>query len=373
MTERGLPPAGILPQPQSSVVRASGGAPGIYIRGRSSHAPRMGWKVLITARTMNVVGLQALERLRNSGSDVIIPPKAGPLTEAELLPLLPGVDAVLASMDKFTAAVLDSPSAAQLKLISRWGVGYDAIDIPAATRNGIVVAYCPGMLNEAVADYAFTLLCGVARRIHEGHALMRNGEWRITWGHDIHNKTLGIIGCGRIGQAMARRAAGFGMRLLGYDVARNEEAAGTGIEFVSLDQLLKESDFVSLHAALTPQNRGLLGEAQLRLMKTSSYLINTARGALIDEAALVRAVSEKWIAGAALDAFAVEPLPADHPLRIAPNVLITPHQASCSHETGEKVSNAAANSIIELMNGRRPGCIVDETVLTSSALRATLR
>jgi phosphoglycerate dehydrogenase-like enzyme len=331
------------------------------------------WTVLITARTMNEVGTRALQSLRDAGCNVVIPPRQGPLTEAELLPQLPNVDAVLASMDKFTDKVLSAPEAKALKLISRWGVGYDAIDIPAATRNGIVVAYCPGMLNEAVADYAFSLLCALARRVHEGHVIMRNGDWKLAWGHNIHGKTLGILGCGRIGQAMARRATGFGMRLLAYDVACSPDAEKLGVQFVSLDELLAQSDFLSLHSALTPENKNMIGETQLRRMKPGSYIINTARGALIDENALLRAVTEKWIAGAALDAYVVEPLPKDHPLRAAPNVLITPHQASCSFETGEQVSDAAASAIVELMNGRKPRWVVDEGVYAGGKLRAVVR
>jgi glyoxylate reductase len=321
---------------------------------------------------MNETGLHALQRLRDSGANVIIPPKAGPLSEAELLPLLPNIDAVLASMCKFTDSVLSSAESKQLKLISRWGVGYDAIHIPSATRNGVVVAFTPGLLNEAVADYAFSLLCAVARRVHEGHEIMRGGEWRITWGHDIHAKTLGILGCGRIGLAMARRASGFNMRVLAHDLAPTSEAQKLGIEFVSLDELLSQSDFLSLHAALTPTNRGLLGEKELRRMKPDSYIINTARGPLIDEEALARALTEKWIAGAALDAFATEPLPKDHPLRRAPNILITPHQASCTFETGARVSGAAVDAIIDLMNGRKPRWVVDENVYASPSLRARL-
>jgi len=333
----------------------------------------MSWNVLITARTMNETGLRALQSLRDAGCNVIIPPKQGPLTEAELLPHLPNADAVLASMDKFTDKVLSSPEAQSLKLISRWGVGFDAIDMPSATRHGIVVAYCPGMLNEAVADYAFSLLCALARRVHEGHQIMRGGEWKLAWGHNIHGKTLGILGCGRIGQAMARRAAGFGMKLLGYDIRANAEAEKLGIQFVSFDELLAQSDFLSLHSALTPENRNMIGEAQFQRMKPTAYLINTARGALIDEAALVRALTDKRIAGAALDAFVIEPLPKDHPLRTAPNVLITPHQASCSYETGEQVSDAAAAAIVELMNGRKPRCVVDEKVYAAANLRAKLK
>lgn len=333
----------------------------------------MSWNVLITARTMNETGLRALQSLRDAGCNVIIPPKQGPLPEAELLPQLPKVDAVLASMDKFTDKVLSSPEANSLKLISRWGVGYDAIDIPAATRNGIVVAYCPGMLNEAVADLAFALLCAIARRVHEGHLIMRGGEWRIPWGHNIHGKTLGILGCGRIGQAMARRASGFGMKVIGYDVAPNAEAKKLGIHFVSLEELLAQSDFLTLHAAATAENKNMIGAKQLRSMKPTSYIVNTARGALIDEEALLAALEQKWIAGAALDAFVVEPLPKDHPLRSAPNVLLTPHQASCSFETGAEVSDAAAAAIVELMNGRKPRWVVDEKVYAAANLRAKVK
>src|SRR5436190_12155318 len=142
----------------------------------------MSWNIFITARAMNETGAAALKLMRDAGCNIIIPPRHGPFTAEELLTYLPGVDAVLASMDKFNDAVLSSPEARQLKLISRWGVGYDAIDIPAATRNGIVVAYCPGILNEAVADFAFSLMCALARRVHEGYEVMRGGDWRLAWG-----------------------------------------------------------------------------------------------------------------------------------------------------------------------------------------------
>ncbi|HUR47585.1 MAG TPA: phosphoglycerate dehydrogenase [Candidatus Saccharimonadales bacterium] len=332
----------------------------------------MFWKVLLTARTMDEVGAGAIRLMKDAGCELIIPKRFGPLPPEELQPQLKGVDAVLASMDKFNGQVLSSSEAAGLKLISRWGVGYDAIDVPTATKMGIVVAYTPGMLNETVADCAFALLLSVARRIHLGHQTMSNGQWQSAWGHDVHGKTLGLIGCGRIGQAMARRATGFGMKLLAYDIAPIPEAEKLGVKFVSLDELLSTSDFVSLHAALTPQNRGLLGEAQLRKMKPTAYLINTARGALVEETALVKVLEEKVIAGVALDAFQVEPLPADHPLRKAPNALLTPHLASFARETGERVSMAAAEAIVELMNGRKPRWVVDPEVYKSSALRAKM-
>lgn len=333
----------------------------------------MSWKVLITARTMDEVGASALQLLTEAGCELVMPPKFGPLTAAELQPQLKGMDAVLASMDKFTPEVLSSPEAAQLKTISRWGVGYDAIDIPTATRQGIVVAYTPGMLNETVADCAFALLLSIARRIHIGHQTMSNGIWQAAWGHDVHGKTLGLVGCGRIGMAVARRASGFNMRVIAYDIAPNAEAEKMGIQFVSLDELLAQSDFVSLHAALTPQNRGLLGEAQLRQMKPTAYLINTARGALVEEAALTKVLQENKIAGAALDAFVVEPLPADHPLRTAPNVLLTPHLASFARETGERVSLMAAEAIARLVQGQKPRWVVNPEVYDSPVCRVKLK
>lgn len=340
---------------------------------RAATLRRMSWKVLITARTLTEVGTEAVALLRKAGCALTIPPRFGPYAAEELQPLLLGHDAVFASMDKFTAQVLGSPEAARLKLISRWGVGYDAIDVPAATAQGIVVAYTPGLLNETVADFAFALLLSIARQVHVGHQNMSQGEWKPAWGHDVHGKTLGILGCGRIGQAMARRGAGFGMRLLAHDVCPDPITEKQGVQYVTLDELLVQSDFLSLHAALTPTSRGLIGEAQLRRMKPSSYLINTARGALVDEMALARALHEGWIAGAALDAFVVEPLSRDHPLRAAPNVLLTPHLASFARETGERVSTTAAQAIVDYMNGRPPRFVVDPAVLTSPNLRWSLR
>jgi phosphoglycerate dehydrogenase-like enzyme len=216
------------------------------------------------------------------------------------------------------------------------------------------------------------LLFAVARRVCDGDRSMREGKWNPSWGHDIGGKTLGIIGCGRIGQAVARRASGFNLRLLGYDVAPHPDAMDLGVKFVSLDQLLEESDFVSLHAALTPETCGLIGEAQLRKMKPSAYLINTARGAVVDQEALLRALNEKWIAGAALDAFVVEPLPVAHSLRTAPNLLLTPHQASFTYETGAGVSDAAAQAIVDLHAGRKPQWVLNPEVFKSPALRVNL-
>jgi phosphoglycerate dehydrogenase-like enzyme len=332
----------------------------------------MSWKILVTARTISEVGREAVDFLRQAGCEVVIPQKLGPLRAEELTAQLAGFDAALVSPDQFTAEVLASPALSQLKIISRWGVGYDSIDVAAATRLGIVVAYTPGFLNETVADYTFALLLSLARRVHDAHAMMSGGTWKLLWGVDVFGKTVGLIGCGRIGQAVARRAAGFNLRLLAYDVAPNPAAEKIGVRFVPLDELLGRSDFVSLHCALTPENHGFFNEAIFRKMKPGALLVNTARGALINEGDLARALVEGRLGGAALDVFTQEPLPAVHPLRGVPNLLLSPHQAPCARETGQRVSMAAARAIVDLMQGRRPELVVDRAVFDSPALRARL-
>lgn len=327
----------------------------------------MSWNVLITARVFASVGQSALDLLQKAGCRVHMNEQFGPLKQEPLLRRLEGMDAVICSPDAYDADVLRSAAATNLKLISRWGVGYDTIDFAEATRQGIVVAYTPGMLNEAVADWTFTLLLGIARRVADAHMSMLKGEWKQFWGHDIAGKTLGIVGCGRIGQAVARRASGFDMQVLGHDL--HPPAGVKNIAFVPLDQLLRESDFICLHAALTPENEGMIGEAQLRSMKPDAYLINTARGQLVDEAALARALNEGWIAGAALDVFSVEPLPMDNPLRGAKNLLLAAHQASLARGTAEKVCVATAQAVIDVMNGKKPRWVVDPNIYQSPKLR----
>jgi phosphoglycerate dehydrogenase-like enzyme len=201
---------------------------------------------------------------------------------------------------------------------------------------------------------------------------MREGGWKIEWGNDVAGKTLGIIGCGHIGMAVARRASGFAMRLLAYNRTPKPEAERPGVKFVSLDELLTQSDFISIHAALTPETRGMIGEAQFRKMRPGAFLINTARGAIVDESALIKALVEKRIAGAALDVFTHEPLPVDSPLRATPHLLLSPHQGSSSRETGERVSDTAAKAIVDLMHGRRPENVLNPEVLKAAQLRARL-
>jgi len=317
-------------------------------------------------------GATALELLRMAGCDPVLHQQAGSLKPDALLRLLPRCDAVLASVETYSAEVLSSPGAADLKIISRWGVGYDAVDLAAATAHGIIVTNTPGLLDEAVADYTFALLLALARRIPDGNLTLRNGQWHAHWGCDVAGKTLGLVGCGRIARAVAARAAGFKLRLLATDPSPDPEAHKLGISFVPLDELLAQSDFVSLHAALSPGSRGLIGEAQLRRMKPSALLVNAGRGALLDETALARALHEHWIAGAALDVFCEEPFPPEHPFRSTPNLLLTPHQASCARDTGERVSETAAQAILDAINGRQPRFVVNPQVLKTPNCRVVL-
>ena len=332
----------------------------------------MSWKTLITARTFEKVGKSALDLLRENDCEAVIPPRFGPWTETEIIRELDGIDAVLCSPDVYSRTVIRSSNAAGLKIISRWGVGYDSIDVPAASEAGIVVAYTPGMLDEAVADYTFALLLSLARPIGIADQNLKAGRWQPRWGIDVFGKTLGIIGYGRIGRAVARRARGFDMRLLINDLADTPSPQKPKREFTSLPRLLEESDIVTLHASLTSDNRGMMDETAFRRMKSGAFFINTARGGHVDETALIRALSEGWIRGAAVDVFSEEPLPPRHPLLSAPNLILTPHQAPNAIETGELISLTAAQAIVDLKHGKAPQTVLNPEVLRSAALRTPI-
>jgi glyoxylate reductase len=239
-------------------------------------------------------------------------------------------------------------AAPSLRAVSVMAVGVDNVDLDAATERGIQVGNTPGVLTETTADLAFALLLAVARRVVEGDAAVRAGDW-LTWepgsflGEEVHGATLGVVGMGRIGSAVARRGEGFGMRVLG-----STRSGG-----VSLDELLAEADFVSLHAPLNDETRGLIGEAELRRMKPTAVLVNTARGEIVDTEALVRALREGWIAGAGLDVTDPEPLPADHPLLATPRAVVTPHIGSASRRTRELMAGMAVDNLLAALRGER--------------------
>jgi glyoxylate reductase len=247
-----------------------------------------------------------------------------------------------------------------LKVISNVAVGYNNIDVAAARRRGIVVTNTPDVLTETTADFAWTLLMAAARRVVEADRYARSGQWTswkwdLLWGADIHGKTLGVVGFGRIGRAVARRALGFGMRVLYYDAVRPDAATERELRATptDLDTLLRESDFVTLHTLLSPETRHLIGERTLRLMKKTAVLINAARGPVVDEAALAKALSEGWIAGAGLDVFEEEP--KIHPgLLPLTNVTLAPHIASASGETRIAMATLAVRNCLAVLEGQPP-------------------
>jgi glyoxylate reductase len=260
-------------------------------------------------------------------------------------------------------------AAPRLRIVANVAVGYDNIDVAACTRRKVAATNTPGVLDETTADFAWTLLMAVARRLVEGDRLVRSGRWR-GWnldqltGADIHGKTLGLIGFGRIGRAVARRATGFRMRVLYTDAIRApaEVEQEVGARFVERDRLLAEADFLSLHVPLLPETRHLMSVAEFSKMKKTAYLINTSRGPVVDEAALVRALEAGEIAGAALDVYEREP--EVHPGLVGrDDVVLAPHIASASLETRTKMAQMAAENCVALFTGRKPPNILNPEVL----------
>jgi glyoxylate reductase len=278
----------------------------------------------------------------------------------ELLRAIEGCDGVLTLLtDRVDDEFLDRAGPG-LKVVSNFAVGFDNIDVPACTRRGIPVGNTPGVLTDTTADLAWTLLMAAGRRVAEGDRYVRAGRWK-TWGPmlllgpDVHGSTIGIVGFGRIGQAVARRAMGFGMTILYHDLARAEAAVETdyGATFVTLDELLTRSDFVSLHVNLTDQTRHLMNAERLGWMKPSAVLVNTSRGPVVDQHALYEALRDEVIFAAALDVTDPEPMATDDPLLTLENCLVVPHIASASRATRGKMAAMAAANLLAGVRGER--------------------
>jgi glyoxylate reductase len=287
----------------------------------------------------------ALDRLA-AEHDVEVWPERVPPPRDELMRRAPELEGLLSLLtDPVDAELIEAGP--RLRAISNYAVGVDNVDVEAATARGIPVGNTPDVLTESTADLALALMLGIARRLAEGEAFVRAGEW-VTWepglmlGRDLHGATVGIVGYGRIGKAVGRRLEGFGC-----DVLTNTRA-----DPASLDELLERSDFVTVHCPLTPQTRGLIGEDALRRMKPTAYLVNTARGPIVDTNALARALHAGELAGAALDVTDPEPLPGDHPLLEAPNLLVVPHIGSATHATRERMADMAVNNLLAGLAGR---------------------
>jgi glyoxylate reductase len=259
-------------------------------------------------------------------------------------------------------------AAPKLRIAANVAVGFDNIDVDACTKRGVVATNTPGVLDETTADFAWTLMMAVARRLGEGEQLARSGNWK-GWnldqlcGADVWGKTLGIVGFGRIGRAMARRALGFNMKVIYTDAVRAAEELERSVNatFVDMNTLLAESDFISLHVPLLAETRGLFDAPKFFRMKRTAFLINTSRGPVVDEAALVAALESKKIAGAALDVYENEPF--IHPGLKRPNVVLSPHLASASLETRTKMAVMAADNVVALFKGQMPPNMVNPSVL----------
>lgn len=285
-------------------------------------------------------------RLDERHAVLVVPPVRQQLTEAELLEIVPGVEGIVAGDDHLTRAVLEA--AGRLRIVSKWGVGTDAIDVAAAAELGIRVTNTPGMFGNEVADVVIGYLVLLARQLHRMDSRVRAGEWAKPEGVSLAGRVLGIVGLGHIGQAVARRGLAMGMRVVGSEVDAGTAgaAARLGVDVTSLESVLAESDVVSLNSPLTPETRHLLDATRLGGMKRGAWIINTARGGLIDEPALIGALRSGQIGAAALDVFEVEPLPPDSPLRELDQVILGSHNSSNTIEAGHRTSERAIDNLI---------------------------
>jgi glyoxylate reductase len=311
---------------------------------------------VFVAREIPEAGLSVV----TGATDATVWPDELPPPRDELLRAVAGCDGVLTLLtDRVDDEFLDA-AGPQLKVVSNYAVGFDNVDVPACTARGIPVGNTPGVLTETTADLAFALMMAAARRLPEGDRYVRAGKWK-TWGPmlllgpDVHGAAIGIVGFGRIGQAVARRAAGFGMKILYHDVHQADPAieADHSAAFLPLEKLLAQADFVSLHVNLTPETRGLINTEKLGWMKPTAVLVNTSRGPVVDGAALATALRDGQIFAAALDVTDPEPIKTDDPLLSLDNCLVVPHIASASHATRSKMAEMAAANLLAGLHGER--------------------
>ena len=311
--------------------------------------------VLITSRIIGTTVLKPVEMLKSAGITIADNPHlaAGKnLKEDQLVPLIKGVDGIIVGEDDVTRKVIEA--ADRLKVISKNGVGVNQIDIPAATEKGVVVTNTPGANSNAVADLTFGLMLSAARRIPFAHNATRQGKWDKFFGTEVWRKTLGIVGTGYIGKGVARRARGFEMRVLGYDLAQDAAfAKEVGLTYVPLETIFREADFITLHLPLTNETEGIVTREHLRMMKPTAYLVNIARGGVVRSADLYDALQKKELAGAALDVFEDEP-PVGNPLLTLDNVVTTSHIGAFTWESMENMGSIAAQNVIDVLQGRRP-------------------
>ncbi len=307
----------------------------------------MGFKVLVSAPYMQPLPKKYRKILEENDIEIITPPVKERLSEEELLKLIEDIDGVISGDDEFTDRVFKA--AHKLKVISKWGTGMDSIDKKAASARGVAIRNTPDAFSVPVADSVMGYVLCFARKLLWMNENMQAGRWEKIPGTSLAECTLGIIGVGNVGRAVALRAAAFGMRLLGNDIVEIPKAfiAENRVEMMSKEDLLKNADYVTVCCDLNPTSYHIMGQKEFELMKPSAYLINTARGPLVNEAELIEALQAKNIAGAALDVFEVEPLPENSPLRRLNNVLLAPHNSNSSPLAWEKVHKNTVKNLLE--------------------------
>lgn len=316
--------------------------------------------VLITTRSFGKEVREPLERLQREGCRILEWREGSGLLESDLLAKVAEADAWIVAFHPIGPTLLDR--APRLRIIAKHGVGVDNIDIAAATERGIVVTTAPSANDQAVADLAMVLLLALLRRIPEASASVKAGRWERFLGAGLPGKTMGILGLGRIGQNVARRAAGFGVELIGADPVWPEEAArGIGIRRVDIRDLLAESEIISLHAPLTPKTEGLIGEREITLMKPGVWIVNTSRGKVVNEKAMYEALASGKVAGYATDVFETEP-PAGSPLLSLPNVIGTPHMGTHTRESIRCMGDRVVDAVLRVLRGERPEHVVNPEV-----------
>lgn len=312
----------------------------------------MTWKVLVSAPYMQPVIERFRPMLEENGCELFLPPVNERFEEDDLLQWIEGIDGVICGDDRFTERVL--ASAPRLKVISKWGTGIDSIDREACARLGIALRNTPNAFSEPVADSVMAYVLAFARQLPWMDGMMKSGMWDKIPGRALRECTLGVIGVGNVGKAVVRRALGFGMQVLGNDIAdiSPEFISESGITMVDKEELLRSADFVSLNCDLNPTSYHLMNDARFAQMKETAVLINTSRGPVVDEEALIRALQTGRIGGAGLDVFEHEPLPSCSPLRAMNNVLLAPHNSNSSPEAWERVHMNTLHNLLEELRRR---------------------
>jgi len=310
-------------------------------------------RVLVTPTSYAKNDPRLITELQRQVGEVIANQTGRPLSSQDVAELLPGCDGYIAGLDTIDRSALQAADG--LQVIARYGVGLDNVDLDAANEKGIIVTYTPGANSASVAELALGLILALARRIPQAVAATRGGEWPRWGGISLEGKTICLLGLGAIGKQVARRLSGFDCRVLAYDPIQDAAfAQANGIELVPLDVLVGEADFISLHLPLLPETRGLVNTGFLQRMKRGAFLVNTARGELIDEAALVEAVRSGHLGGAALDVFTHEPPGADNPLLSQSEVFVTPHCASHTDGATNAMGWMALNDCLAVLRGEPP-------------------